>query len=235
MKDREDNLCHAGFLSAARDLVNPVAERLKYLLKHGPCDSLLLTGHSAGGTIASLLYAHIMSTNVESALSSLESSFGSIHCITFGAPPVSRHPLPTSKNSSLFISIVAEGDPVPRADPKYLQKLALLLIRRKPKVPKSLRFSPKQSLNAGRLVVLRVPQVSSNINTVSEDVEAQEVDGNIFGQMVYADLSKHEMISYKELAEKYCHTARKQFRSTARRCVILDQDQVRKNEAGLDG
>lgn len=193
--------------------MNPVAERLKYLLKHGPCDSLLLTGHSAGGTIASLLYAHMTATKVESALSSLESSFRSIHCITFGAPPVSRYPLPTSKNPSLFISIVTEGDPVPRADPKYLQKLALLLIRRKPKVPKPLTFPPKQILNAGRLVVLRVPR-ASNPSQTNEDVEAQEVDGKIFRQTVFTDFSKHEMTSYQKLAENYCHTARKRFRGT---------------------
>ncbi len=192
--------------------MNPVAERLKYLLEFGPCDSLLLTGHSAGGTIASLLYAHMTAMKVESALSSLVGSFRSIHCITFGAPPVSRYPLPTFKNPSLFISIVTEGDPVPRADPQYLQKLALLLIRRRPKVPKMLTFPPKQILNAGRLVVLRVPR-ASDPNQAIEDVEAQEVDSTIFRQMVFTDLSKHEMTSYQKLVENYCYTARKRFRS----------------------
>lgn len=80
-------------------------------------------------------------------------------------------------------------------------------------MPRLLKFSGKQILNAGRLVVLRVLRAASNTNDTDEDVEAQEVDGETFGQMVYADLSKHEMILYKNLVEKFCHTARKRSRS----------------------
>ncbi len=75
-----------------------------------------------------------------------------------------------------------------------------------------LTFPPKQILNAGRLVVLRVPR-ASDPNQAIEDVEAQEVDSTIFRQMVFTDLSKHEMTSYQKLVENYCYTARKRFRS----------------------
>ncbi len=50
-----------------------------------------------------------------------------MHCITFGAPPVSLLPLqkPTihKRRKSLFMSFINEGDPVPRADKAYVRSL----------------------------------------------------------------------------------------------------------------
>jgi hypothetical protein len=57
----------------------------------------------------------------------LAGCFKRIHCITFGAPPVSL--LPINKppawghRKSLFLSFVNEGDPVPRADKAYVRSL----------------------------------------------------------------------------------------------------------------
>ena len=114
-------------------MINPVAARLIDLLTlHKDCHSLLFTGHSAGGTIASLLYAHMLASSVKSELISLRKSFNRIHCLTFGAPPVSLYPLTTTEDMGLFISIIIEGDPVPRADSKYVQSLAALLLLPKP-------------------------------------------------------------------------------------------------------
>ena len=58
--DDTDNLCHAGFLSVARKMIVPVARRLRQLLEEDPSRasySLLITGHSAGGAVAALLYS----------------------------------------------------------------------------------------------------------------------------------------------------------------------------------
>ena len=58
--DDPDNLCHAGFLSVARKMIVPVARRLRQLLEEDPSRasySLLITGHSAGGAVAALLYS----------------------------------------------------------------------------------------------------------------------------------------------------------------------------------
>ena len=60
----------------------------------------------------------------------LVTGFKRIHCITFGAPPVSL--LPLSKppklryKKSLFLSFINEGDPVPRADKAYVRSLLAL-------------------------------------------------------------------------------------------------------------
>lgn len=131
--DDASNLCHAGFLFVARKMVKPVADRLRVLLQENPSRSncsLLITGHSAGGAVAALLYAHMMSTKVESELNYLTSFFKRVHCITFGAPPVSLNPLkkPNDRRhrKSLFYAFINEGDPVPRADKGVVRSLLKL-------------------------------------------------------------------------------------------------------------
>jgi hypothetical protein len=131
--DDPSNLVHAGFLYVARKMVKPVAERLKVLLEENPARSncsLLITGHSAGGAVAALLYAHMMSKTVESNLSYLTSFFKRVHCITFGAPPISILAIKKTNDErhrkSLFYAFVNEGDPVPRADKGIVRSLLKL-------------------------------------------------------------------------------------------------------------
>ncbi|KAI5920327.1 Alpha/Beta hydrolase protein [Camillea tinctor] len=130
--DDASNFCHAGFLSAARKMIAPVAARLRHLLQEDPrrCSySLLIAGHSAGGAVASLLYMHMLATTKAAAseLNQLTGFFKCIHCITFGAPPVSLLPLRKPATSALrpsqFLSFVNEGDPVARADKAYVKSL----------------------------------------------------------------------------------------------------------------
>lgn len=131
--DDSANFCHAGFLYVARKMVKPVADRLRVLIQENPSRkhcSLLITGHSAGGAVAALLYAHMMSKSVDSELSYLTDFFKRVHCVTFGAPPISRWPLRKSENprhkKSLFYSFINEGDPVPRADKSFFKSLIKL-------------------------------------------------------------------------------------------------------------
>ena len=52
-------------------MIRPVASRLQALLEEDPARSscsFILTGHSAGGAVASLLYAHMVAQNVNSEL-----------------------------------------------------------------------------------------------------------------------------------------------------------------------
>ncbi|ROV91119.1 hypothetical protein VSDG_07843 [Cytospora chrysosperma] len=148
--DDAGNHCHAGFLKAARKMIKPVAERLRQLLHEDPSRStysLLITGHSAGGAVAALLYAHMLSSATgpaRSELNALTGRFRRVHCVTFGAPPVSLLPLrkPEGRpelSKSLFLSFVNEGDPVARAD----------------KAGPVWKVPPSTLSNAGRIVVLR--------------------------------------------------------------------------------
>ncbi|KAF5714020.1 lipase class 3 [Fusarium mundagurra] len=171
--DDPGNLCHAGFLSVAKKMVRPVAARLRQLLQEDPkrsTFSLLITGHSAGGAIAALLYSHMVAqTNAaESELNVLTNCFKRIHCVTFGAPPVSLLPLAKPEThalrKSIFLSFVNEGDPVVRADKAYVKSLLDLLASPPPsqrKDPNKPRKKPTWNVppctlsNAGRIVVLR--------------------------------------------------------------------------------
>ncbi|KAI1499749.1 Alpha/Beta hydrolase protein [Biscogniauxia marginata] len=130
--DDPSNFCHAGFLSAAKKMIAPVAARLRQLLQENPrrCSySLLITGHSAGGAVASLLFMHMLATSKAAAseLNLLTGCFKRVHCITFGAPPISLLPLQKPGKSefkkSQFLGFVNEGDPVARADKAYVKSL----------------------------------------------------------------------------------------------------------------
>ncbi|OAP59465.1 hypothetical protein AYL99_06763 [Fonsecaea erecta] len=149
--DDQGNLCHSGFLRVAKAMVKPIAARLRHLLEENPSRSscsLLITGHSAGGAVASLLYAHMLAETVESELNILTDCFKRVHCVTFGAPPVSLLPLQKPDTADgrlrkcLFHSFMNEGDPVVRAEKAYVKSLVDLLSRPIPSLPS---LEPKQS------------------------------------------------------------------------------------------
>ncbi|KAJ5102522.1 hypothetical protein N7532_003051, partial [Penicillium argentinense] len=175
--DDASNKCHAGFLSVARKMVSSVAARLRHLIEEDPSRmayTLLITGHSAGGAVASLLYLHLLSESpeVRSELTYLRGCFKHIHCVTFGAPPVSlralQRPRHTKSSKSMFFSFINEGDPVTRADKGYFFSLLDLYASPAPGSvwsvldPRGKRTSsvywrvPQSTLsNAGRIVLLR--------------------------------------------------------------------------------
>jgi len=130
-------------------MVGPVARRLRQLLEEDPgraSYSLLITGHSAGGAVAALLYSHMLATSkaAESELHAVVSCFKRIHCVTFGTPPVSLIPLTKPDDylrrpqlrKSVFLSFVNEGDPVVRADKAYVKSLLELFAAPRPRVAK---------------------------------------------------------------------------------------------------
>ena len=123
-------------------MIKPVATRLRQMLEENPSRaacSLVITGHSAGGAVASLLFSHMLSENNQSELNILTNCFKRVHCVTFGAPPVSLLPLakPTNQErrlrKSFFYSFINEGDPVTRADKAYIRSLMELYASPTPK------------------------------------------------------------------------------------------------------
>lgn len=149
--DDEGNLCHAGFLRVAKAMIKPIAMRLRTLLEENPSRascSLLITGHSAGGAVAALLFSHMLSS-VRSELSILTDCFKRVHCVTFGAPPVSLLPLskPDSKRyqKSLFFSFMNEFDPVVRAEKAYVRSLVDLLSSPLPNVSNQRKTAPAKN------------------------------------------------------------------------------------------
>ena len=256
--DDQGNLCHSGFLRVAKAMVRPIAARLRHLLEEDPSRtscSLLITGHSAGGAVASLLYAHMLSQGVQSELNILTGCFKRVHCVTFGAPPVSLLPLQKPETADgrlrkcLFHSFMNEGDPVVRAEKAYIKSLVDLLSRPipclpstqskasgsaltslgasmsrldlsltpamkktctvTPKLPKSKHSTiplgklwwdvpPATLSNAGRLVVLRVPDGSDGNQS---DVKACLVKDDQLRQVIFGDPLVHSMNIYAQRIE----------------------------------
>ncbi|EXJ95235.1 hypothetical protein A1O1_00355 [Capronia coronata CBS 617.96] len=244
--DDQGNFCHSGFLKVAKAMIKPIAARLRYLLEENPnrtsC-SLLITGHSAGGAVASLLYAHMLAETVQSELNILTGCFKRVHCITFGAPPVTLLPLQKPETADgrlrkcLFHSFINEGDPVVRAERAYVKSLVDLLASpvpvlaaNKPKVkmqrpaittcpstspltvlgasmsrldlsllPSKKPNKSKPALgtgklwwevppatlsNAGRLIVLRVPDGGKEADVTASIVKDEQLRQVIFGDPV---------------------------------------------------
>ncbi|OQV01197.1 hypothetical protein CLAIMM_06596 [Cladophialophora immunda] len=223
--DDEGNLCHSGFLRVARAMVKPIAARLRHLLEENPSRSscsLLITGHSAGGAVATPPVSLLPLQKPDTADGRLR--------------------------KCLFHSFMNEGDPVVRAEKAYVKSLVDLLSRPipslpsyepkqssvstltalgasmsrldlslipapkkqpKPKPPKSKHPSiplrklwwdvpPATLSNAGRLVVLRVPD-RPGANEV--DVTASLVKDEQLRQVVFGDPLVHSMNLYARRIE----------------------------------
>jgi hypothetical protein len=229
--DDEGNACHAGFLEVARAMIKPIAAQLRRLIEEDPSwvtSSLMFTGHSAGGAVANLLYAHMMSS-VTSELTVLAGVFKRIHCVTFGVPPISLLPLqiPHDKtdHKNQFLSFVNEGDPVTRLDRPYglslikllaepapntggrpglRQKLSRQKLRTDQLVP-SVMAQPRWPVpdatlsNPGRLVLLREKPGSKSQAVEATQLTDEQLRNGSFGDgVLFGDVRKHWMTLYKE-------------------------------------
>ena len=172
-------------------MITPVAARLRALLDENPARAnrkctLVITGHSAGGAVAALLYAHMMTSvpdatvshppsRVHSALTALTPSFKRVHCITFGAPPVSLLPLRASeaarRKKSMFFAFVNEGDPVVRADKAVVASLLKLYAAPAPvkTAQMSLPVAPKASGLAMQMGLPLLGVGSGNVDRKQRD------------------------------------------------------------------
>ncbi|KIL84691.1 alpha beta-hydrolase [Fusarium avenaceum] len=123
------NKAHTGLLRVAEKMQPKIRELVhKHLgdstedVDEGtaPKARIILTGHSAGGGVAALLYLHY--TLNDAAFKGFD-----LRCITFAAPPVieeANFEDVNEQNIGNFISIINEGDPVPRIERAYLLSLA---------------------------------------------------------------------------------------------------------------
>lgn len=236
--DDEGNLVHSGFLAVARSSIGPTAEQLSSFLaaqtdagKWREKGQLLLTGHSAGGAVASLLFAHMLSQSsaVRSPLKDLRAAFKRVHCVTFGVPPLSLLPLERPSladgaevkekkrwKKNLFFSFVNEGDPVVRADRASVRNLLELYAAPVPVAvdgKKPVWAVPENTLsNAGRLVVLRpvlakVRKRRGFLEMGKEDVGEERVEAVVTNdeqlrRVVFGDPMVHSMWLHKERVEK---------------------------------
>ncbi|PTU24585.1 hypothetical protein P175DRAFT_041651 [Aspergillus ochraceoroseus IBT 24754] len=190
---------HGGFLACAKAMADKVSGAVSSVLsdaeKEEPATEiqLLFTGHSAGGAVASLLYAHMMSKN-SSPLTDLSSKFRSIDCVVFGSPPVSKPGLDTyGTEHSTFLSIINEGDPVPRIDKDYIETLLLLYISPMPAFPVHRDLPPMRLDTAGTILFLKDGQ--PGFCAVAED-DSQKGIKNVLATTIFGNPRAHKMDIY---------------------------------------
>jgi hypothetical protein len=127
---------HAGFLTATQAMAPKIGSLFTEILSDCPTAQrpiLIFTGHSAGGAVAALLYAHMHKPSIPNVLTPFVHHFATAHCITFGTPPITSPALAPFLESSTFISFVNEGDPIPRCDAEYVSSLLKLWVSPMPK------------------------------------------------------------------------------------------------------
>lgn len=109
---------HSGFLNSAEALSAIVEERIRAAAD--TVHHVILTGHSAGGAVATLLYLRCRS---------LVPSTTRVSCVTFGAPPcVSGFTESIEEGSGgVRLNIVNEFDMVYRVDGPYILSMVNLL------------------------------------------------------------------------------------------------------------
>lgn len=235
--DDEGNACHAGFLQISRSMIAPVAARLRNLLEnHFPArdpPSLILTGHSAGGAVASLLYMHMMAIKprCESELNNLTGFFKRIHCVTFGTPPVSLLPLqnPPGKayQRNVFMAFANEGDVVVRADRSYMSTVVRIIAAPTPlPPPKSSKSKPRlktSSKQAAEGNGYRPPRWNVPPSTLSNagrlvllrekpgdkrhSIEAVQVTDEDLRDVIFGDLAMHKIELYKRRIDQLAFAA----------------------------
>jgi len=117
-----------------------------------------------------------------------------IDCVTFGGPPISKPAIlrPTTK-SSLFISFVNEGDPVPLAQEDYMRSLVKAWTQ--PFTGGEWVVPPPFYLPSGDQVVLRG---ETDETGELKKVFPLHVDPTALEAVVFGDIVMHSMSIYVE-------------------------------------
>ncbi|KAL4800772.1 Alpha/Beta hydrolase protein [Aspergillus venezuelensis] len=189
---------HGGFLECAKGMIEKIAKAISSILSKAEADGmkgdvqLLFTGHSAGGAVASLIAAHMMSEN-PSVLAQLSGKFTSINCIVFGSPPVSNSGLGLTHGPSTFLSIINEGDPVPRIDKAYIETLLIIYVSPMPISPDAKKLPEMTLENAGRVLLLK--DGVQGLSAVENDPDQKKIK-SILETTIFGNPRAHKMDMY---------------------------------------
>ncbi|RYP15481.1 hypothetical protein DL765_005688 [Monosporascus sp. GIB2] len=192
---------HKGFLAVAEAIQERLAERilatvtkLKSQTPEAPEDiDLLLTGHSAGGAMAQLFYVMAASESSRRAIATVAPNFRRVHCIVFGAPPITTIPIdPPTRDpfqSGIFLSIINEGDPVPLLQQDYFHALLEVFVLSpeglKKKYPHGFKVPDPVFRVSGPCIVLRDKDASDvdvrewNAVKIREEMLERKLFGNV--------------------------------------------------------
>ena len=135
--------------------------------------------------------------------------FSKVHCIVFGAPPIVSSPMHSLADSSLFLSIVNEGDPVVLLQEEYFKTLLSIYLLPRKEIDRNFlsRFVvPSPVLrSSGTCVVLRNrdPDDPYEDGIYAVEVAAVDLEKKLFGNffMHYKEvyLARVERLAVEEL------------------------------------
>ncbi|KAJ3552835.1 hypothetical protein NM688_g3941 [Phlebia brevispora] len=190
---------HKGFLDGAKDLLAPVCIALEKAISQKQTKPvLILSGHSAGGGTALLLY-HLLQTEKHEMVE----MFSAIHCFTFGSAAIASIPNPThiTRTRDRIVSFVNLGDLVPRTDLAYASWIADTVgkyLARATSNNTSDKLSykplPKQKLfPGGELVLMDGTQDLGIIGTI----QPRQLEG-----VAFLDIEAHKGTTYAELVTR---------------------------------
>ncbi|KAI0189758.1 Alpha/Beta hydrolase protein [Xylaria flabelliformis] len=209
-------LAHAGFLNSTRELLAPISAQIEKQLDKSRKFNILLTGHSAGGAVATLLHL------------ALRAKFAgvSFSCITFGSPPVARFvnkedrdALDQAMAKAPVLNIINEYDLVPRLDAGYLRSLIRLYNSR------NLNSNSEDTLTAegtsgerwllpapdlqhiGPIVVLKTELPDLKLDSikppkVTTKVTAWSISSESLSDLVFCQLGVHRRKYYQQKIEQ---------------------------------
>ncbi|KAI1111524.1 Alpha/Beta hydrolase protein [Nemania sp. NC0429] len=209
---------HAGFLNSAKGLLAPLSLQIQKQLSKGRKFSILLTGHSAGGAVATLLHLALRARFADVSFS----------CITFGCPPVARiegindrialdHVLVQAP----ILNLVNEYDLVSRLDKGYVRSLLRLYGSKAPDIPEESSWTDDEVVgkywplptsdfqHIGSIVVLRTElpdlqlynKAGSEVST-GVRVTAWSVTSESLSELIFCQLQVHRRKYYREKIEQ---------------------------------
>lgn len=115
-----------------------------------------------------------------------------VDCITFGAPPIAKPPIP-QRDNSLFISVINEGDPVPLIEPGYAYTLLKAYVAAKPPQHTHVPIPPRMFALSGTCIVLRDDR---RLDAGQSDISAYEAENEHFSQVLFGNFVMHDRARY---------------------------------------
>ncbi|KAL4868693.1 hypothetical protein BDV12DRAFT_197038 [Aspergillus spectabilis] len=179
---------HGGFLECAKGIVEKVSDAISSVLskaeeENSKKDTQLLSPGTLQAEQLHPCYLH--------------PKYISINCITFGAPlvskPVSKPVLDTSGHPSTFLSIINEGDPVPRVDKDYIESLLTIYLSPMPNLGATCDLPPMLLEPAGTVLFLK--DGVQGLCAVSDDVGQKEIK-KVLETTILGNPRAHKMDMY---------------------------------------
>ncbi|KAI9775386.1 MAG: hypothetical protein M1839_001241 [Geoglossum umbratile] len=206
---------HGGFLHAARESLGDVVKALADAITSSRATRVLFAGHSAGGSVVNLLFAHFVTCAQRYAF--LGPSLGtaqpiSLDCVTFGAPPILSRNITTdlksclaarSVHESTFLALIIEGDPVPRLDLPFAMFLgdalrevrpAFTTVGRQPQ-EQSPNIPPLTAHTMGNLVMFREMKPEGD----RRDIRMYAIREEVLATAAFVNLCVHYMFVHMEV------------------------------------